>query len=90
MSARPFIGSRSRPREARLRESAMALQVKSRPRRSSWMVAGEICGFAPLRVYFYVRDMAICAVTPAGNSRSTDVRCSSTERVLAPAASATA
>ena len=38
------------------------------------MVAGETCGLAPVRAYFSWRDMAICAVTPLGNSSSAHLR----------------
>jgi len=59
MSPTPFVGSTSSPREALLRDSATEFTVKSRHRRSSWIVAGSIVGRAPDFANRSVRAMAI-------------------------------
>ena len=47
------------------------------------MVAGVICGLPPERPYFSCRDMAICAVTPLGNTNSAAFRSSSDDASVA-------
>ncbi len=84
-SESPFVGSMSRPREARFKERPMALMVKSRPRRSSWMIAGFTEGGTPGFPNFSVRAIATSHRPPLGNEISADFLCSSSETIRAPA-----
>ncbi len=53
-------------------------------RRSSWIVAGVICGFAPDFANFSCRAMASSTLTPPGKRSSTDFRGSSVDTMVAP------
>jgi len=68
-SATPLKGSCSRPFEPSFSESAMALMVKSRRRRSSVIVAGVITGGLPVLRCCSLRDMLISARTFPGRFR---------------------